>query len=47
MLGRPLTVQEVRTSVFRIGRGGRGYREAAVDAYLDRVVDVMRRRGSY
>ena len=24
-----------------------GYRETAVDAYLDRVVDVMRRRGSY
>lgn len=47
VLGRPLTVDEVRTSVFRIGRGSRGYREAPVDAYLDRVVDVMRRRGSY
>ena len=47
VLGRPLTVQEVRTSVFRAGRGSRGYRETAVDAYLDRAVDVMRRRGSY
>ncbi len=47
VLGRPLTVDEVRTSVFRVGRGSRGYRETAVDAYLDRVVDVMRRRGSY
>lgn len=46
VLGRPLTVQQVRTSVFRVGRGSRGYRETAVDAYLDRVVDVMRRRGS-
>lgn len=44
--GMPLTVDEVRTSVFRVGRGRRGYREAPVDAYLDRVVDVMRRRGS-
>ena len=47
VLGRPLTVDDVRGSVFRIGRGSRGYREAPVDAYLDRVVDVMRRRGSY
>lgn len=47
VLGRPLTVDDVRTSVFRVGRGSWGYREAAVDAYLDRVVDVMRRRGSY
>ena len=47
VLGRPLRVDDVRSSVFRIGRGTRGYREAAVDAYLDRVVDVMRRRGSY
>lgn len=46
VLGRPLTVDDVRTSVFRVGRGSRGYREAPVDAYLDRVVDVMRRRGS-
>ncbi|MGJ7441460.1 DivIVA domain-containing protein [Aquipuribacter sp. MA13-6] len=46
VLGRPLSVDEVRTSVFRAGRGSRGYREAPVDAYLDRVVDVMRRRGS-
>ncbi len=47
VLGRALTVDEVRTSVFRVGRRSRGYRESAVDAYLDRVVDVMRRRGSY
>lgn len=47
VLGRPLTVDEVRGSVFRVGRGSRGYREPAVDAYLDRVIDVMRRRGSY
>ncbi|WP_336922756.1 DivIVA domain-containing protein [Aquipuribacter sp. SD81] len=46
VLGRPLAVDEVRTSVFRAGRGSRGYREAPVDAFLDRVVDVMRRRGS-
>lgn len=45
--GRPLRVDEVRTAVFRVGRGRRGYREAAVDAYLDRVVDLMRRRGSF
>ena len=47
VLGRPLTVDHVRTSVFTARRGSHGYREAAVDAYLDRVVDVMRRRGSY
>ena len=47
VLGRPLTVEAVRTAVFRPRRGFRGYREAAVDAYLDRVVDVMRRRGSF
>ena len=47
VLGRPLTVDAVRTSVFTARRGSHGYREAAVDGYLDRVVDVMRRRGSY
>ena len=46
MLGRPLTVEAVRTSVFVARRGSRGYRETPVDAYLDRVVDVMRRHGS-
>lgn len=44
--GEELDVDDVRRSVFRVGRGQRGYREAPVDAYLDRVVDVMRRRGS-
>ena len=47
VLGGRLTVDEVRSAVFRPRRGSRGYREAAVDAYLDRVVDVMRRRGSF
>lgn len=46
LLGRPLTVEAVRTSVFVARRGSRGYRETPVDAFLDRVVDVMRRRGS-
>ncbi|MFC3688327.1 DivIVA domain-containing protein [Aquipuribacter hungaricus] len=46
VLGRDLTVDDIRTAVFRPRRGARGYREAPVDAYLDRVVDVMRRRGS-
>jgi DivIVA domain-containing protein len=35
----PLTVEDVRTSVFRPQRGG--YQEAQVDAVLDAVVDVM------
>lgn len=37
--GYPLTVEDVRTSVFRPQRGG--YQEAQVDALLDAVVDVM------
>ncbi|TDW31245.1 DivIVA domain-containing protein [Cryobacterium psychrophilum] len=37
--GRPLTIDEVRTAVFRPERGG--YREAQVDIVLDGVVDVM------
>ncbi len=37
--GRELTVDEVRTAVFRPERGG--YREAQVDRVLDSVVDVM------
>lgn len=39
--GRELTVDEVRTAVFRPERGG--YREAQVDLVLDSVVDVMLR----
>ena len=37
--GRALSIEEVRTSVFRAKRGG--YREAQVDLVLDSVVDVM------
>jgi DivIVA domain-containing protein len=37
--GRELTVDEIRTAVFRPERGG--YREAQVDIVLDSVVDVM------
>jgi DivIVA domain-containing protein len=37
--GRPLSIEDVRTSVFRAKRGG--YREAQVDLVLDSVVDVM------
>ncbi|MDJ0337204.1 DivIVA domain-containing protein [Cryobacterium sp. PH31-O1] len=37
--GRELTVDEVRTAVFRPERGG--YREAQVDLVLDSVVNVM------
>jgi len=37
--GRALSIEEVRTSVFRQKRGG--YREAQVDLVLDSVVDVM------
>ncbi|WP_105036439.1 DivIVA domain-containing protein [Cryobacterium aureum] len=37
--GRELTVDEVRSAVFRPERGG--YREAQVDLVLDSVVDVM------
>lgn len=39
--GPPLSVDEVRRAVFRPRRGSRGYREAPVDAFLDRVVEVM------
>jgi len=45
--GVTLTVDDVRAAVFRPGRGSRGYREAPVDAFLDRVVDTLRRRGSF
>lgn len=37
--GRALSIEDVRTSVFRPRRGG--YREAQVDLVLDSVVDVM------
>jgi len=37
--GRALTVDEVRTSVFRPERGG--YREAQVDVVFDAIVDVL------
>jgi DivIVA domain-containing protein len=37
--GRPLSIEDVRTSVFRPKRGG--YREGQVDLVLDSVVDVM------
>ncbi|MDJ0349220.1 DivIVA domain-containing protein [Cryobacterium sp. PH29-G1] len=37
--GREITVDEIRTAVFRPERGG--YREAQVDLVLDSVVDVM------
>jgi DivIVA domain-containing protein len=37
--GRPMSVDEVRTVVFRPQR--RGYREAQVDLVLDSVTDVM------
>jgi DivIVA domain-containing protein len=31
----------VRLAVFKSRRGGRGYREASVDAFLDRVVELL------
>ena len=37
--GFPITVDDVRTSVFRPQRGG--YRESQVDAVMDAVVEVM------
>ncbi|MCU1408033.1 MAG: transporter permease [Microbacteriaceae bacterium] len=37
--GFPVTIDDVRTSVFRPQRGG--YREAQVDVLMDSVVDVM------
>lgn len=37
--GTPMTVDDVRTAVFRPQRGG--YREVQVDIVLDAVVDVM------
>jgi DivIVA domain-containing protein len=37
--GKPLSIETVRTVVFRRQRGG--YREAQVDLLIDSVVDVM------
>jgi DivIVA domain-containing protein len=42
---QPLTIDRLRSAVFRARRGSRGYSEAAVDAFLDRVVAVMSRVG--
>jgi DivIVA domain-containing protein len=42
---QPLAVGTLRSAVFRGRRGSRGYSEAAVDAFLDRVVAVMTRVG--
>lgn len=39
--GEPMSVDEVRRAVFRTRRGSRGYAEQQVDAFLDRVVEVM------
>src|SRR3954465_5634052 len=36
--GRHITPDDVRLAVFKSRRGSRGYREASVDAFLDRVV---------
>ena len=40
-MGRPLPPDSVRLAVFTSRRGARGYREAAVDAFLDRVVELL------
>jgi DivIVA domain-containing protein len=39
--GRYLPPDAVRLAVFRSRRGSRGYREASVDAFLDRVVELL------
>jgi len=39
--GRALAPDSVRLAVFKSRRGGRGYREASVDAFLDRVVELL------
>jgi DivIVA domain-containing protein len=39
--GRPMAPDAVRLSVFKSRRGSRGYREASVDAFLDRVVELL------
>ncbi|GAB3673887.1 DivIVA domain-containing protein [Angustibacter aerolatus] len=42
----PLTVDQLRSAVFRTRRGGRGYSEDAVDRFLDRVVAIIGRVGA-
>ncbi|HEX5535529.1 MAG TPA: DivIVA domain-containing protein [Actinomycetales bacterium] len=39
--GEEMSADEVRRAVFRTRRGKRGYREMQVDAFLDRVVEIM------
>lgn len=39
--GTQLSVDDIRCAVFRSRRGRRGYREADVDAFLDRAVATM------
>ena len=39
--GRPMAPDAVRLAVFKSRRGSRGYREASVDAFLDRVVELL------
>ncbi|OKL47188.1 hypothetical protein BSR29_06090 [Boudabousia liubingyangii] len=39
--GSDLTANDVRTVVFRSARGSKAYDEAVVDAYLNRVLEVM------
>ena len=38
---RRLSADDVRSALFRPRRGRRGYREVPVDAFLDRVVELM------
>lgn len=39
--GEAMSVDDVRRAVFATRRGAQAYREAQVDAFLDRVVEVM------
>ncbi len=39
--GRALPPDAVRLAVFKSKRGSRGYRESSVDAFLDRVVELL------
>jgi DivIVA domain-containing protein len=39
--GRPMPPDAVRLAVFRSRRGSRGYREGSVDAFLDRIVELL------
>lgn len=39
--GVPMSVDEARRAVFRTRKGPNGYRESQVDAFLDRVVEIM------